>query len=433
MIRRLAKIDPKSARLVAGQFVSMAALFVSMRLLTEWAPPAVFGQYALWLGAITLAKNAITIPVGQSIVKFNAELADACRPATRRALVFWWMPRTLAATAVAVALAKVMFPSLSLAAAVPAYALLVLWSCRDIEAAALNAELRHDLFTLNDCADVVFRQGGPVAAAYLLDADVPSLLSGAALGQLASLLFIWRTAGCCWKRPGLQQVAADAQIVATARRFMIPLLPTAFLGWVNGMSDRYLVAAIVGVDAAGLWSAAYPLASRPYLVVSRITNLLFRPRYMHASARGTPEAASTILRNWTYVVSALAVAGIGAYLLLSKVVVSVVLAREYAEVAGLLPWIAAGNAFLILDRVAEARLHAQNRTRTALVAHSAGAVTSVLSVCLLAKYYGLFGACVACPIYSAVKMLLMWLLATRQPIAAAGPCATMSRLNQASK
>src|SRR5436190_4466294 len=53
-----------------GQIASIVGGVLGIRILTELASPAVFGESALWLGALALARNFFVVPLSMFQVRY---------------------------------------------------------------------------------------------------------------------------------------------------------------------------------------------------------------------------------------------------------------------------------------------------------------------------------------------------------------------------
>jgi O-antigen/teichoic acid export membrane protein len=58
-------------------------------------------------------------------------------------------------------------------------------------------------------------------------------------------------------------------------RFGLPLTPGGLIAWVTDSSDRYLVALVLGISMAGIYSAAYGIASVVFLLINPIQIVLY--------------------------------------------------------------------------------------------------------------------------------------------------------------
>ncbi len=145
----------------------------------------------------------------------------------------------------------------------------------------------------------------------------------------------------------------------------MPLVPLGLIGWANGLGDRYLIGGLLGVTEAGVYAAAYGLASRPLLMLGGTIELFVRPIYQSAVSAADHSKASRVLLMWFA-----AVIGAGAMSVLLIAVLRDELARlllgaQYRSGAELMPWIAGGYMLLTIAQVFERICYAHARERLA--------------------------------------------------------------------
>ncbi len=75
-------------------------------------------------------------------------------------------------------------------------------------------------------------------------------------------------------------------------------MPQGLVGWLSALSDRYMLAAIVGLHEAGIYSAIYGLISRPFLTAQSVSELTIQPIYFHAVTTKESQVEAVIFRRW---------------------------------------------------------------------------------------------------------------------------------------
>lgn len=315
--------------------ISLVTISVYTRLL----PPDLYGQYALILAGALLANSVLFQWLRVSLLRFlpaygerSAILLAALRTGyfamAGLALVFGLIASQLAVDvgwryliliAIPLILAKGWFDlNLSIAQSrlLPfRYGALAL--SRSVLALACGAAL----------VLVGFGAAGPLLA-LTLAMLVPSLVL--MTGE-------WRGMG--WHRP-----AAD--LLRELLAYGLPLTATFALNFVIGTSDRFLVAWILGTNAAGAYAASYEFAWSAVLFLMTIINLAGYPLVMRAfEEEGEAAARFQLQQNAVLLLTAGLPVLLGAVLLgpnLARVVLGPLFREDGAL---LLPWIA-GAAFL---------------------------------------------------------------------------------------
>ena len=123
----------------------------------------------------------------------------------------------------------------------------------------------------------------------LLGYGVPGALLGTTLAALATVAVNWRGWWISWK-------FFDPVLGRQMLRFGLPLIVSALFGWLANFGDRWLLAAFVSAEKAGLYAAAYDLQMNLLGVPMAVMALAGVPLTISAySERGT-QAAQAQLR-----------------------------------------------------------------------------------------------------------------------------------------
>jgi O-antigen/teichoic acid export membrane protein len=172
----------------------------------------------------------------------------------------------------------------------------------------------------------------------------------------------------------------------------LPFAPGALLAWGLTMGDRYIVARGLGPSSAGLYIAAYSLASRPFLMAESALCLFARPVLFQAESR-RPGRAGRFFSLYAAVSAAVAAGGVLAFWLLGGVLVRLLLAEPYREGARpVLLWIASAHAVFMVAKVLELRLLSLKGSGHVALACAAGLAVN-LGLCFrLVPSAGLPGA-----------------------------------------
>jgi O-antigen/teichoic acid export membrane protein len=129
----------------------------------------------------------------------------------------------------------------------------------------------------------------------------------------------------------------DLRHLRHALRFGLPLVPHAFAHWGLAVSDRAILAAIVGGEQVGAYYVAFQL-SLPVTLVAIALSQGAQPIFAEAGSSGHPHDVSGVVTSHALIVlltgAAVALVGPPAVLLL--------LPTSYASAAHFLPWLALG-------------------------------------------------------------------------------------------
>jgi O-antigen/teichoic acid export membrane protein len=400
---------------IFGQAVSALALVGGARLLTEIVPPDTLGTATLLIGLSGLASNIFFFPRLEASLRFYPGLAAEGEAHRLRATVGRSLRRTALLLAVVILLGGVIVgPWLGLSYWVfPALAaLLAAETFRTFETNLLRAARRQRPCALWAAADSCARPVLAVLAVLLLGMTPQAMIAGyglATVGILTVFVLAVPREGAAGTK---DQLGYDATLADEIRRYALPLVPYAVVAWVSGVSDRYLIGALLGPEATGLYAATYGLVSKPILLLGTILDMTLQPVYFAAVASGDRELEKRTFRTWLWATASLAALGVLAVLLLRHWIAALFLGEMYRGGADLMPWICAGHGLLVVCFVLEKSCYAHKCTGRVVLTQATGAVLSIVLGIPLILAVGILGAAMAVPLYYGAQ-LLVTLLASR--------------------
>ncbi len=418
----LKRVAGEGLWVAAGQLLSAAGLLVGGRILTAYVPPEVFGVISLLLGVVAFGNTTCCSPHLQATLRFYPDLAAEGRLAQLRAVVSRSLRRTAGSLAGVILLAGLVasrMMDLSYTAFVALAVLLLAEVFRTFETNLLSAARRQRGYAIWQAAESCLRPGLAVLAVLLFGATPQAVLCGYALATVA-LLVLFHWAGVREGCAAGSDAGWEPQLGGAIHRFALPLIPLAVVSWISAVSDRYLVGGMVGLEAAGLYAAAYGLIGRPFLLLTSVIELILRPVYYEAVAAGDRRRETDTLKLWLWTTTGVSALGVGLIVLLKDVICSLLLAEPYRECAALMPWIAAGFACLVTAYVFEKTCYAHMRTVWVTIPQMAGAAACIVTEIPLIYYWGLWGAALAVPIYFGIQLVVSivayWIVSRSQSL-----------------
>jgi len=239
-----------SARIVAA-LCGLLAVAIYTRLAT----PEVYGVFTLVMGAAFTLYAALFFWIQGAILRFLPS-EDGERPSSiGAALAGFALVVCLLLLAVAL---LVGFELLPIATEVVLFgtSIALAYAALEISLAVVQSRQRPSLYA----GMLAARAAASLALGTLLLAagfGTFGLLTGVLVGHLLPVLYlVWRLR----RRLVLQRF--DLPGVARMASFGLPLALVGLASAVIGITDRYLLAALVGVDAAGAYAAPYEFAQR---------------------------------------------------------------------------------------------------------------------------------------------------------------------------
>ncbi len=442
----------------AGQLFAGLGALVSVRLLTEVLPPASYGQLVLLLGLATLAFNFSAWPLLNAAMRFRAEFTDPTGAALLRRESVKMLRWSLLGMGAVVMIAGAAFgPTAGLPVWVGVVLVCVVLAdtARTYETSLLNAARRQKAMALWRASDAWGRPLLAVAFVLAFAGGAPLVLLGFALATGGICLVFARlitlegkqadadqptTTGEPESGPGPVPTTSGAPEAAEPTRgdeaparaqhglgarsledapslrrriwtFVLPLLPIAGLTWITSVGDRYILAALLSLEAAGIYAALYAVVSRPFLMLGGFLDTWLRPRFYEAAAKRRWQQFGRIIAFWVALALAIGTFGVVCFVVLSDIVALVLLAEPYRAAADLMPWIAVGYALNTVSQVFLRVCFAFERTELVLwIRCFAAAAALIISIPLIASY-GLWGAAVAVPGYLGAQLLMVMVIA----------------------
>lgn len=403
-----------------GQVLSAVGTVVTVRIMTELLSPTEFGRLTLLVGVAALALGLAATPRLQALMRYYADWARFGRADVVRSIGVRSIAPTVLAVAVFISagwliagprIGSPMITGLLIAA------LFVVDSIRMFELSLLNAARRQGVAAIIYAADAWLRPLAAVGIVWWFGASSNTALAGYILGAgfvvAAFPLFSTPEGHAGAAAPDAVTSAREGELIAAIRRYSLPLMPLAIFGWISGMGDRYVIGGLLDLGKAGLYAAAYGLASRPFLMMSSMIELMMRPILQNAIATNDILLVQRVKRMFLFLTIAGAGLGVVCFMLLSGVVADLLLAKEYHSAAVLMPWIALGYALYVIATVFSRYCYAYDDTRAVLIQTVAGSSIGIIILLPTIHLGGLMGAAVAVPIRFVVELALAAFLARR--------------------
>jgi O-antigen/teichoic acid export membrane protein len=405
-----------AAWVTGGQVATAVGTVVGVRLLTQVVPPATFGTVSLALGVAALALNVACTPLTQAAIHYYPSLAAGglsgeLQRSLRRSLqrIGMWV-------LLAILIGGVIYSAVysgSPAIVVLIATLLICDGWRSTGLSLANAAREHKRYALWQTADA---WGRPLlATAAVLVAGESAALILVAYAVASALLNAAFAFGFPRRRPepplSASQSAQGMQLDSRLWDYALPLIPLGFIGWANGLGDRYIIGGLLSVADAGIYAASYGLASRPMLMIGGTIELIVRPLYQSAVSAGDHTRANRLLLLWFAAITTIGLVYVAAIALWRTDIAALLLGPEYRGGAELMPWIGAGYCLLTVSYVFERVCYAHARTRRVLLIQACTATAAVIATTVGTLKWGLIGAAMAIPVYFSVQFMAAVLLA----------------------
>ena len=172
-------------------------------------------------------------------------------------------------------------------------------------------------------------------------------------------------------------------------RYSIPMIPNTVFWWVTTVSSRYIITAILGEGANGLYAAAYKWPSAIILISTIFMNAWQMSAITEEKGRA---------RFFTQVFHSLSslVFIVGSFLILfAKVITSIMVADSYYESWRFVPLLSVATVYSCMVTFLGTVYIVNKKSILSLATTAAGAVVNVILSFILISYFGVNGAAFA--------------------------------------
>ena len=175
-------------------------------------------------------------------------------------------------------------------------------------------------------------------------------------------------------------------------KFCLPLVPSTVFWWITGVSDRYIVAAMVSDEQNGLYAAAYKIPTLLTYVVT-IFNDAWKLSAV-AESEDKEKCAEFYSQIYGYYIAVMFVGG-GAIAVFSQLFAKILFAESYFAAWVFIPVLSAATIFTALDTFLGSVYFTIKRTQMSLWTSLIGAVINIALNLIMIPLWGAMGASIA--------------------------------------
>lgn len=175
-------------------------------------------------------------------------------------------------------------------------------------------------------------------------------------------------------------------------KFCLPLVPSTVFWWITGVSDRYIVAAMVSDEQNGLYAAAYKIPTLLTYVVT-IFNDAWKLSAV-AESEDKDRCAEFYSQIYGYYIAIMFVGG-GAIAVCSQLFAKILFADSYFAAWVFIPVLSAATVFTALDTFLGSVYFTVKRTQMSLWTSLIGAIVNVALNLIMIPLWGAMGASIA--------------------------------------
>lgn len=416
---RFRRLFKESFWVVLGQGVAVLGSLVGVRLLTELLDPATYGEFALGMTAAAFVSLIVFGPLGAGITRFYAPAVEhgglgGYLKAVRRLV--------LTATVIIVLMTILVDIGLLIAGraewiAITSAALTfaALSGYYSILGGIQNAARQRSIVALHQGMDSWSRLLVAAGLIWWLGMSSAVAMVGYALGTILVLASQYAF---------FRKIAQQNSVVIDQRNWHKQILgyswPFGAWGifvWAQSASDRWALGLFAATQEVGLYAVLFQLGYYPISMVTGMAAQLLTPIFYQHAGDGSDSRRKAKVNSlsWRMTWLTLGVTGILflAAMLFHAQVFKVIVAKEYASVSYLLPWMMLSGGVFAAGQTMALNLMSQMKAHTMMAAKISTALMGVALNFAGAYWFGIKGIVIASVIFSALHLLWVAMLSKK--------------------
>jgi O-antigen/teichoic acid export membrane protein len=233
---------------------------------------------------------------------------------------------------------------------------------------------------------------------------------GPLLGNAASCLVVLAAAAVRGIFADVRYSAVDWNLMRRFFAYGFPFTIAYSLNCVTGLSDRLIIAWLLGAAEAARYAAAYDLASQTVIMIMAIAYLPAQPIIVSVFERQGEAAARAELRRYAVLLVGIAVPVVAATAIFSNIIAAIALGESFRAGAAIIMVCVAIGSFLEGIRAFYLDFAFQLRRMTGPIVwiSASASMLNVLANMVLIPSLGLVGAALSKVLAAAIVVLASW-------------------------
>lgn len=411
LIRDLKYLFRKSSVYGLGSFLVIGLNFLVLPLYTRYLTPEEFGIVYLSRAMVLILSIIISLGIHRSVVYFYHRTSDTEeRRKTMGALWLFTLFVSVLIILILNGLGRTILPSLSHGALPSLFFQLSIWTAFFttlglLPLTLLQAKEQPDRYVVLTLIRTLLVIGITLKFIVWDDRGAYGYLWGALLASaimlIPSVLFVMKDVVLQWK----------ATILRPALGYSLPLVPHDLSGWVLEYSDRVILERFVSLDAIGVYSFGYQIASIMGNIAIAIKDAWLP--FLFSTTQVQDKAYDpTLSRMVTYYVFALCWIGLGISLY-SRSLLTLFVDPAYLASYPIILWVVAGRLCNGLYFIPVNFLFLKSKTIWIPVITLTSGICGIAMNLLLVPSYGIIAAAWVTLLSYAIMMIVAWFVAER--------------------
>ena len=231
----------------------------------------------------------------------------------------------------------------------------------------------------------------------VLKTGLKGYLSSLVVAEAASALYLF-IAARLWRYFRISSI--NKRLIVEMLRYSIPFIPNAVAWWVNTASDRYIIIALCGVAANGLYSVGNKIPAMLAIVTSIFQQAWQISGVKEYDGDEYSRFYSTVYQSYVSIITI----GCSVIMTMTPFMATVLFQKDFFVAWKFTPFLIIGAMFSGISGVLSAIFFATKKNGLLLISTFVGAVVNIVLNILFIKAVGPIGAAVS----TAVSFALVW-------------------------
>ena len=421
MLSRFRRLGQEFFWIILGQVGAVAGAIVGVRLLTGLLSPAAYGELALGMTLVTLTQQAILGPLGNGVTRFYAPAVEQGDLGGYLNVVRRLM---LSATGIIVLLTLFGIAGLLIAGRtewIPITTVAAIFAILS----GYNSTLSGIQNAARQRSVVALHQGMESWLRFLVAAGFLSWLGGlssiAMSGYAVAVILVLGSQYMFFRRIVSRQITGASEERNWQAQVWDYSWPFAIFGmftWAQLASDRWALGVFASTKAVGLYAVLFQLGYYPISMATGMAMQFLAPIFYQRAGDASDQQRNADVRKLSWRLTWLILSGTGASFLVALLfhpqIFRILVAKEYAGVSHLLPWVMLGGGVFAAGQALALNLMSQLKTRAMMVAKVVTALFGVGLNFVGAYWYGTTGIVAAGILFAVSYLLWMAFLSMRE-------------------
>lgn len=411
---RFRRLSKEGFWIIFGQGAAVIGALVGVRLLTELLDPAAYGELALGMTVATLVNQTILGPLGNGITRFYAPAVEqgdlgGYLNAVRRLV--------LSATGIMAFMALLIVVGLLIAGrmewvtiAIAALIFALLSGYNSVLNGIQNAARQRSIVALHQGIEPWARFLTAAALMIWLGATSTIAMAGYGMG----VILVLASQGAYFRKIVYKNVSKADEEKSWREQIWKYSWPMSIFGiftWAQLASDRWALEILATTQEVGLYAVLFQLGYYPMSMATAMAVQFLAPIFFQRAGDASHSRRNAEVHNLSWRLTGLALAVTGAVFLLSLLfhtqIFQVFVAKEYAPVSHLLPWVIFAGGVFAAGQIIALNLMSKMKTHAMMIPKIVTALLGVTFNLAGAYLFGIGGIVVAGMLFSVTYFIWM--------------------------